>query len=391
MTTSESHMEKLNKMVNDATPSLSGTIYQISVALERAFMLQEGQSLWIEKFGDVTISNEIQIETKLYNNDPLTDNHVNFWKTLKNWLSEDFAHENYAYLSLITTQSYGVNSRLLEWNDASQSRRLAILREIAQESEARFIAAKTKTGEALKDPPQSLKYQLYCLDPIRSTVLQEVVAKLDIACDSPDPLALRKRIFDRYGKAILVAKLDSFLDDLMGFLVSPAKMQSGWEITFSEFSAKVAEVTKRYCKGTINFPVIQITPSTEQVNLQTEKLFVRKIHEIEYQEMVPEAIRDYLQASYTVLEEFKKHEVSPIDYEIYSNNLKSTHAGKLRKAKLLLNGADPISASKVFYLEITSQDVQPFSILTATPIAFRNGVLHMLADSDEHEVHWKVW
>ena len=89
------------KLSNDATSSISGTIYQICVALERAFMLEEGQKLWIEKFGDVTVSGHEQVETKQYS-DSLTDSHPNFWNTLKNWLLPSFNPAGYIHLTLLT-------------------------------------------------------------------------------------------------------------------------------------------------------------------------------------------------------------------------------------------------------------------------------------------------
>lgn len=90
------------KIANDATASVCGTIYQICVALERAFMLEEGQKLWIEKFGDVTVSGQQQMEIKLYS-DSLSDSHHNFWGTLKNWLLPSFNHHEYIFLTLFTT------------------------------------------------------------------------------------------------------------------------------------------------------------------------------------------------------------------------------------------------------------------------------------------------
>ena len=39
----------------DSTPSIKGTLFQFLIALERCFEMQEGQSVYIETFGDVSI------------------------------------------------------------------------------------------------------------------------------------------------------------------------------------------------------------------------------------------------------------------------------------------------------------------------------------------------
>lgn len=99
-----------NKMSNDATSSITGTIYQICIGLDRCFNLLQGQKLLIERFGDITTASQSQLEVKYYS-DPLTDSHPNFWKTIENWLKPEFDSSQYADLVLVTNQSFGQNSK----------------------------------------------------------------------------------------------------------------------------------------------------------------------------------------------------------------------------------------------------------------------------------------
>ena len=65
------------RLVNDASASAKGTIYQLYVAVQKCFEMIAGQKVLVEQCGDVTVSGSQQIELKLYH-DYLTDNHDNF-------------------------------------------------------------------------------------------------------------------------------------------------------------------------------------------------------------------------------------------------------------------------------------------------------------------------
>ncbi|MFH1494744.1 MAG: hypothetical protein ABIG70_08105 [Pseudomonadota bacterium] len=381
------------KIANDATASVSGTIYQLCVALDRAFMLEEGQKIWIEKFGDVTISGLAQLETKHYS-DTLTDSHLNFWSTLKNWLLPPFSHNEYANLVLFTTQTIGESSKLQEWNSANPVNRLELLKSVNKAAEERFQKSRA-SGKNTKNVPPSLIDQRFVLDDSRRPLLEQVIPKISISSDSPGIEKLRKKILDIHGKLILHAKRDDFLNGLIGYLLDPSTVQNGWEITYDEFSAKVAMLTNLFRRGTVVFPSKYSFPKTDQspeaVELHKEKRFVKKLYEIEHRDVVSEAISHYLAAHLTVIEEFKNYEVDPASYQTYENNLKQSQQTKHRIAKRKLAGGDPISASQNFYDDLTGEYPQPFPSFEQTPIEFRNGVFHMLADNESDEFQWKLW
>ncbi|NQT60161.1 MAG: hypothetical protein HQ557_14350 [Bacteroidetes bacterium] len=104
------------KQAQDATSSIVGTIYQFYVALDSCFELLPGEKLFFEKYGDITISESKQFEIKNYS-DNLTDMHENVWKTLKNWLRDDFDITEYKELILLTTQEFGVRTKFKNWHN----------------------------------------------------------------------------------------------------------------------------------------------------------------------------------------------------------------------------------------------------------------------------------
>lgn len=58
----------MGKVSFDSTSTIKGMIFQFLVALERCFEMQEGQSVYIERFGDVSLKGlswyEVQNPTK---------------------------------------------------------------------------------------------------------------------------------------------------------------------------------------------------------------------------------------------------------------------------------------------------------------------------------------
>ena len=107
--------DEQRQVVNDASDKVKGFLYQFYIALNYCFELKQGEKLYIEKYGDVTIDSISQIEVKNYSK-PLTDCDDNFWNTLCNWLNDSFDSNNYKQLILLTTQQIGANSQLNNWN-----------------------------------------------------------------------------------------------------------------------------------------------------------------------------------------------------------------------------------------------------------------------------------
>ena len=123
-----------NEPKNTAMPTILAFHYQILLALQKCFAISSSQAVWIEKDGDISIISENkkesdQIEVKDYE-EPLTDNHENFWKTLMNWLSPEFNHKQYAHLILHTTQSFGQKTKFSSWNNQDAETKFNILKSI---------------------------------------------------------------------------------------------------------------------------------------------------------------------------------------------------------------------------------------------------------------------
>ncbi len=380
------------KLSNDASASAKGTLYQLYIAVEKCFGMISGQKIIIERYGDVTVTKSQQLEIKHYG-EPLTDSHLNFWTTLKNWMRDDFDETAYADLLLCTTQEIGDQSLLKEWNSKDVDGRLAILNAIHQRAELRE-QERTARDKSPHKIPESLNLQRWILDPVRKCKLENVVQRFSIAHGSPDINDLYTEVKEKHAKAILRAKQDDFLDALLGFIICPKTVvHNSWEISYPDFVSKVQELTFQYCQGTRQFPCkyMKTNPPSEQVTASedlADKLFVKKILDIEYKEIVPTAIDDYLYASRTVLEELGAYEVPYSRYERFAKDVLDQFKPRYRTASR--NMSDIIKDSQDFYDEVMGEQPPGFSNFETPPLSFKNGVIHMHTDDLSHDIKWRL-
>jgi hypothetical protein len=384
-------------LANDASASIKGTIFQLFVAVQKCFEMVTGDKVIIERFGDVTAVRE-QIETKRHA-DALTDNHLNFWKTLKNWMRDEFDAKPYRSLILLTTQDFGPHSRFNEWNNASTSERLAMLNAIHADSEKREMEAAAAASAAGGKAParsisQPLAIQRLLLDATKQEKLSGIVGKVFIASAADDFSAIFDRLADQYCKTILKGKRYDFLTALLGFVISPDVVdKTTWDITFDEFDAKVRSLTPHHCVATTIFPNKYLADSAPAdataMAEHGESLFVTAIKDIEYHEQVPDAIADYIRASKTILEEFVNYEVPPERAKAFAREVVAAFSPLYRSASRT-HKTHP-NDSQTFYDSIMATPPPPFQGFDAVPPrSFRNGVLHTQIGDLTKSLKWRL-
>ena len=365
------------KLPFDASASAQGIIHQFYIGLDKCFSLVSGERLYIERYGDISVSNECQIEVKNYR-DELTDIHENIWKTLKNWLHPDFNPNLYKSLILLTTQSFSSSSSFFKWNTLQQSQKFIILNKLYEQYNKRN--KKSKATQKILD---------YVMSDINKSKLEIVINKFIITTGCINGSELFNRIKDQHGKGVFPENRDDFINSLLGYIISPPVADvSGWEISFEDFSAEVAKYTDLYRTKTFIFP----SPSNINVDIKQydEHMFVQKIKDIEYEEEVPHAISDYVQTNDIIINDLKKHKIPPKVYETYNDNLAQIHGQEYSAAKRHCPHDDIISASQDFYDEIFRKPVPPFGNFSMTPLFFRNGIIHGLVDDNNRNLKWKL-
>lgn len=369
------------KLKNDSTATFRPIIYQFYVALEKCFDLLEGESVFVESYGDVTITGKSQIEVKDYS-DNLTDAHENLWKTLKNWLNEDFKISHYKNLILHTTQSIGPESLLTNWNAKNASEKEEILRRIYNT----YCKRKKKS-------PSTLGLLEKVLSEENKGKLSKILDKFLILDSSENDVALYETLKQKHCKVLSVKK-GEFLDALLGFIINPKITASGWEITYEDFNKKCSSLVEEYSSMTKIFPKKHsnaIVSDSEQLEYKDYQ-FVRKIKDIDYIDVVGEAITDFVNTRKTITEELSEYKLGIDQYDIYQKELHRNYLTKYRQASRETSIGRLINDSKNFYDSIIGSPVQSFRNYNDTPLFFRNGLLHELAElgTDGTNVIWKL-
>ena len=257
------------RLKNDASTSIAGTIHQFYVALDYCFDLVSGETLFIEKFGDVAIPGIKQLEVKKYNDD-LTDLHENIWKTINNWLEKDFLPSDYKKLILLTTQDFSKSSTMKEWNEKNAEEKKIILKNI----EEKYKKRKKKDSDK-----ENLVSNV--LSNSNADKLKIILEKFVISDSSPKEVEYWNIIKDTKVGDIPSTNRDDYLNSLLGFIISPETVNTNsWTITYNDFSTRRQELTKQFCTNTKIFPQIRQDVSEKEKEEKSQHLFVKNNQKI---------------------------------------------------------------------------------------------------------------
>jgi hypothetical protein len=384
----------------DATVLFKALQYQLLVAIEQCHGLKPDECLWIEAMGDVTVPGKTQIEVKHYS-DSLTDSHQNFWNTIKNWLHGRFDRSTYKTLVLLTTQQFGAQSRLKEWNCLNPEQRLKVMKAIALEAQAKPKAQDSSDQASGFKPLKVRALQHHVLAPERHAALMEVLERMHIITGED---ALPERIDNyktHYLKPIRLSLQQQYLDDLLGFMFSTGRVLNGWMITHGEFTAKLSALTLIYMKHPQEFPLVDTGALEGEIDLDevSSMPFAQKILEIDGDKYLKHAALHRLVAQKTISDLYKDQILFKPVLDLYLHNHRSSHLLEREAAMLNCDNIEDRAAlqkeSRKFYLARLTVLPAPFCGMNNTMLEFRNGIYHMLADespkSKDEEFHWKLW
>jgi len=380
-----------------SSPQPTGAIIsQFLISLSKCFEMKENDIIYIETDGDVSLisnatgmGNSQQLEVKEYF-DPLTDSHENFWKSLHNWLSEEFDHLKYKELILMTTQDIGVKSLFNSWNSSSKEKKQVLLTNIITDATKRFDKAVLVDRKSTKSDAYKLMEKVMAVDPNK---LLPVIDKLFIASGSTRRDELSKEIIERELKLIPAHNQSNALNSLIGFVIRAEKYSEGWEITYNDFTKECQDINEKFKASSTIFPyditLKEINP--EEIEEKKDFLFSRKIFDIEHDDdVIIEAIRDYCFTIKTIMKEFGGRTTKRKSIDNYSSELLDSYKPQYRSASKDCTEKEVLIKSQKLYNSIIGESVPNFDIYNNTPKIYRNGIIHVLANDDRKELIWKL-
>lgn len=358
--------------------------YQMLIGLYKCFSLENGQSVWFEKDGDVSLlapdtAQSTQTEVKNYAA-PLTDHHENLWKTLKNWLAPEFNHTQYGVLVLQTTQAFGATTRLKGWNTQSAEQRLQVLKDI--------FCSRSKKERNSEKPSEIIKLQKAVMVDRPDDELISVLKKAVLHVEADDLSTLRKRFCTKLDGFIPPANQQAFAEALIGFIYEQAN-NAEWVIKKPLFDQQRESLTARWGPTLFTIPDFSHRDATDkEVETYITELFVQKIREIEYEDILPEAIGNWLELRNALIEELHGYPQFRDTVNHYREQWIKVFLAKYRSATRKQSSSTSISQD--LYDQVTSES--PFGIdgYPNPDFAFRNGLIHDVMDDEEQQLKWRV-
>lgn len=386
---------------SDATPTLRGIVYQFYVVLKCLQKLKAGEKVLIERHGDVSVLRDLstgdglhlkQIEVKHYD-DLLTDQHLNFWNTLKNWVRDDSISSKYAALILHTTQAVSPSSKFLQWNSADVDQRVTTLKEIKATADARF-------AKHLADHPSAKKSEACaCIDEVLSddTRLRRIIERVWICGDQPNSEEMLNEIVNDLAYNIPEERRKAYVAALLGFILEPPQSNDmAWEIAEADFKDYATLVAGRFCRGPAGFPQLlrqEVLPLGKD---RDSYLFIEKILAIDYgrSDVLAEAVEDYRLTFSTIVRYFRGRPIDEARVERYQDDLLAVYHPRKRSAQGASTAGEWIRSSQRFYDDIMALAPRSFPDTVACDQRFQNGMFQFMADDrdavTQRDIKWDL-
>lgn len=378
----------MSRAKNDATLSKLGDIYQHYVALLDCFSMKPGDKIQIEVNGDISKiakinTSSFQKEVKHHVSDNyLSDRDIDFWKTLKNWICDFERVDCFSELILFTTVNIAEGSMFNNWNKNKITEKITAIKNVGG------------THKPNEEGFRKLYDEIEANRGKNDDRLKAILKKLKIQHLQPKISGISED-FTNHVKHIPMDRRDAYIASLLGAVISKVKDEPFiWEVSYEEFVALLQAETARYCNiNTVPLPeqFADATPAAEVVDVHKGKKYVEEIKKIEYEKMIPKAIRDYWRMNMTVTSYFTDNPVYNRDLPKYIDTLKD----KLfyaKEQKIIENvkgdRKKQISESQILYSVAMQWDAIDFGSVRPNQAFFQRGVLHDIID--DGEITWDV-
>ncbi len=372
--------------INDATLQKIGDIYQYFLALLECFSLKPNETMTIETYGDISrispnnqrnLQKEIKHHIKEQN---LNDRNADFWNTLKNWCTESSLMTSFDKLLFYTTAKIQRNSIFYEWNEKTPREKYETLKKCGES-----IKAKEKTFRA--------HYSSIFSSSLTQKEIEGVLKKVEIWSDQ---LVISRidELFFEVVRHIPEPNKRLYIEYLLGCVIGKViDPPHKWIVEAEEFNQMVIDATARFSKSdTVNLRRYSTDgePSAQQLDLLSDKVFVKEIERIEYSEVISEAITDYWRTHKQVISKAQNDMLFMESLPSYRTDLLRRLTAEKRISKRAIAGKtvnDQVSASQDMYDRATGWDAVNFGYVIGNEGYFQNGIIHEIVDEKEFTWH----
>lgn len=366
---------------NNAALSQLGNLYQYLMVLKICLEAPAGAIINLEQLGDITTA-DYQYEIKHHDNPEhvLVDTHVDFWKTLKNWVDNYDLLKAFSNLVLLTSSIVREESLLGQWNAAAPH--------------DRYRNLKVKADEILDQPssyktivPYVQKIYEFCADYDQEK-LACILSRVTIKHSSDGALKLYNGLLVHNAlMAVPIKSRTNMVRSLLGMIAIKGITAPGaWDIERDEVQYfLIAQTAVINNGGVIYYPDIEHAAWGEEI---LRHRCIEQIRSIPYEKQVFSAAQDYYYYTLTVgitadedpfvLKEFQKTEKG-IGADLDLDKVSSC----LELAKGPINDDALVRASKQLYVSSLRNVRAGGSDGSAEAKKFNRGMLHSYVNTSE--------
>ncbi len=365
---------------NSAALSQLGNLYQYLIALKICLESNDGELVNIEQYGDLTTT-DYNYEIK-HHDDPnyvLIDTHIDFWKSLSNWVNNRRLLESHSKFVLLTSAIVKEGSIFSGWNESSPEGKYGILKTIhsnINKSKFEYKTILPYLNNVLNFTNDYSKIELLA-------VLNKVVIKhsFENAPSLYDSLLHHPTFhFSKDNQKF------SLVRSLVGFIVEKGILSpKEWDIEINEFRGFLREQARKSINNeALDFPDIEVSGEVDGATF--EKNFIKNISGIPYLEKLNEAAKNYThtQSVLVIMAAQNPHVLKEFDKEVENagrllRNMKNIICLELDSSDL----SKLVKKSKILYNKADSE------IRTGNaPPNIQSGIIH--THIDESDFKWKI-
>jgi len=374
----------MDRFSNDTTLTRLGDHYHYLIALEECLKeSNKEETIYLKQRGDVA-TNRKSIEVK-HHHDPghsIGDRHIDFWKTMRNYVENFSVIKEYDELILLTTSKITSSSRFQDWNSMRPNQKLRVLEEIVQED----------ITETIKSHVQHI---FNFTSTYGKTELLLLVSKFKIIDRQPRIKQKVKEMLKReFFKPFPGKNKQYFLDELLGFIISKARDNpKDWKIAVSEFNYFVEMNARNYTQNEVPIPDLFRDIEVDSEHFKGFK-FISELKEIDLASQVKTAANNYFRAQKTAAYLVANDPIVPGELSYYQDNIILEELILIKsECELQLpknyGAKDCIKQSKMCFLQAMRMPLKNVKGYDPNHEFFQRGTIHAIVNSPQAKFSWK--